>query len=194
MADKMTGKMILFVSEYLIDFNGTQAAIRAGYSPDTAQQIASENLSKPVIREAIDKEIDKILAENRAILKKKVLDELEAIAFHNVSKDIQVKTEKKDRPIYDDQGEKIGTEPHYYKTVEIIDTDKSTQTKAIASIKQNEKGVIEIKYHDKTTALDKLGRYLTLFTDKIEHSGEINNISREEREQRIKELTEKADA
>ncbi|ADU36215.1 Terminase small subunit [Variovorax paradoxus EPS] len=42
-----------FVDEYLVDLNGTQAAIRAGYSPDSARQMASENLSKPYIQAAI---------------------------------------------------------------------------------------------------------------------------------------------
>ncbi|WP_418118292.1 terminase small subunit [Variovorax sp. 350MFTsu5.1] len=42
-----------FVDEYLVDLNGTQAAIRAGYSLDTARQMASENLSKPYIQIAI---------------------------------------------------------------------------------------------------------------------------------------------
>ena len=53
----LTKKQKLFVEEYLIDLNATQAAIRAGYSPDTAQQMGSENLSKPVIKNAIDKAI-----------------------------------------------------------------------------------------------------------------------------------------
>ena len=51
----LTKKQKRFVEEYLIDLNATQAAIRAGYSPDTAQQMGSENLSKPVIKNAIDK-------------------------------------------------------------------------------------------------------------------------------------------
>ena len=34
-----------FVDEYLIDLNGTQAAIRAGYSVKTAQEQASRLLS-----------------------------------------------------------------------------------------------------------------------------------------------------
>jgi phage terminase small subunit len=49
----MTPLQTAFVSEYLIDLNATQAAIRAGYSPDTARQIGSENLSKPDIADAI---------------------------------------------------------------------------------------------------------------------------------------------
>lgn len=46
-------KQELFCKEYLVDLNATQAAIRAGYSKKTAQQIGSENLLKPVISDRI---------------------------------------------------------------------------------------------------------------------------------------------
>lgn len=49
----LTDKQRRFVDEYLVDLNATQAAIRAGYSEDTARQIGSENLSKPDIADAI---------------------------------------------------------------------------------------------------------------------------------------------
>lgn len=45
----LTPKQLAFCLEYLKDFNGTQAAIRAGYSPKTAHVIAHENLRKPKI-------------------------------------------------------------------------------------------------------------------------------------------------
>ena len=44
-----------FCEEYIIDLNGTQAAIRAGYSEKTANRIASELLSKLDIQEYICK-------------------------------------------------------------------------------------------------------------------------------------------
>jgi phage terminase small subunit len=50
---KLTIKQELFVQNYLIDLNATQAAIRAGYSERTARKIGSENLSKPDISAAI---------------------------------------------------------------------------------------------------------------------------------------------
>lgn len=53
----MTPKQKLFCDEYLIDLNGTQAAIRAGYSEKTAKQIGVENLSKPVLRSYIDERL-----------------------------------------------------------------------------------------------------------------------------------------
>ena len=52
-SDDLTPKQRRFVEEYLLDCNATQAAIRAGYSANTAKQIGSENLSKPVLQEAI---------------------------------------------------------------------------------------------------------------------------------------------
>jgi phage terminase small subunit len=54
MSDKLTNKQRAFVAEYMKDLNGTQAAIRAGYSPKTACSIASENLRKPHIKRAIE--------------------------------------------------------------------------------------------------------------------------------------------
>jgi len=56
---QLTPKQQLFVKEYLIDFNGTRAAIKAGYSENSAQQIASENLLKLVIQKELSKAISK---------------------------------------------------------------------------------------------------------------------------------------
>ncbi|HWD14164.1 MAG TPA: terminase small subunit [Pseudochrobactrum sp.] len=50
---RLTTKQERFVTEYLVDLNATQAAIRAGYSEKTARQTGSENLSKPDIADAI---------------------------------------------------------------------------------------------------------------------------------------------
>ena len=52
-ADPLNPRQRLFVEEYVKDFNATQAAIRAGYSPDTAYSIGHENLSMPDIAAAI---------------------------------------------------------------------------------------------------------------------------------------------
>ncbi len=55
----LTPKQAMFVKEYLKDLNGTQAAIRAGYSKKTANAIATENLAKPFIAGAVKVEMDK---------------------------------------------------------------------------------------------------------------------------------------
>ena len=51
MAKKLGARQQRFVDEYLIDLNGTQAAIRAGYSPNTANEIAAQNLAFQTLSE-----------------------------------------------------------------------------------------------------------------------------------------------
>lgn len=46
-------RQALFVQEYLVDLNATQAAIRAGYSAKTAQEQASRLLSNVMVQAAI---------------------------------------------------------------------------------------------------------------------------------------------
>lgn len=49
----ITPKQQLFVKEYLVDLNATQAAIRAGYSVKTAGSQAHDLLKKPEIQEFV---------------------------------------------------------------------------------------------------------------------------------------------
>lgn len=79
---KLTAKQKKFVEEYLIDLNATQAAIRAGYSPDTAKEIGCENLTKPNIKAEIDKAIAE-RSRRTGINQDRVLRELAKIAFVN---------------------------------------------------------------------------------------------------------------
>jgi phage terminase small subunit len=50
---KLTPKQDRFCREYVVNLNGTQAAIRAGYSKRTANRIAANLLSKVVICERV---------------------------------------------------------------------------------------------------------------------------------------------
>lgn len=59
MAPKHTAKQRAFVLEYPKDFNGTKAAIRAGYSEKGANVAAIRALSNATILEAIEKEYTK---------------------------------------------------------------------------------------------------------------------------------------
>lgn len=64
MSKPLTVKQQRFVEEYCSNgFNGTKAAIAAGYSEDCAQQQASENLTKPLIKQAIDEHKSKLTAK-----------------------------------------------------------------------------------------------------------------------------------
>ena len=50
----MNARQIAFVAQYLVDWNASQAAIRAGYSPRTAGSQAHDLLKKPEIRAALE--------------------------------------------------------------------------------------------------------------------------------------------
>jgi phage terminase small subunit len=51
---ELTGKQKRFCEEYIFDFNGTRAAIAAGYSENTAAEKAYEKLRKTKIKSYIE--------------------------------------------------------------------------------------------------------------------------------------------
>lgn len=55
--EELTEKQAMFAKEYIIDFNGTQAAIRAGYSEKTANEQSSRLLANVKIQKAVQKSI-----------------------------------------------------------------------------------------------------------------------------------------
>lgn len=74
---EITPKQARFVSEYLVDLNGKQAAIRAGYAAHTADRQASRLLTKAEVRAAVTAGKTKLAAVT-AITKAWVVDELVA--------------------------------------------------------------------------------------------------------------------
>ena len=85
MIDKLTEKQKKFCEEYVVDFNGTQAAIRAGYSEKTSNVTSSENLAKPNIQSYIQKLI-KDREKRTEINADMVVKELAKIAFFDIRK------------------------------------------------------------------------------------------------------------
>ncbi len=87
----LTDKQQRFVDEYLVDLNATQAAIRAGYSPDTAGAIGHENLKKPEISAAISV-ARKAQQERTGITADRVLLEIANVALADARELVEVKT------------------------------------------------------------------------------------------------------
>jgi len=81
----LTSKQERFCYEYCVDFNATQAAIRAGYSKKTAGVIGFENLKKPYLQNRIS-EMQKNLAETAGISALKIINEHKKIAFTDAGK------------------------------------------------------------------------------------------------------------
>lgn len=86
----LTAKQQRFVDEYMIDLNATQAAIRAGYSPDTAGAIGHENLKKPEIQLALA-EARRAQQERTQITADRWLQEVALIALADARELVEVK-------------------------------------------------------------------------------------------------------
>lgn len=89
MKKKNAPRRDLFVKEYLVDFNATQAAIRCGYSKKTARFQGCELLTKPNIRKAIAAAIEKRSLRTQ-ITADRVLQELAIIAFSDIQNYIEI--------------------------------------------------------------------------------------------------------
>ena len=153
----LTDKQRLFIAEYLIDLNATQAAIRAGYSEESARQIGTENLSKPYIAQEIERRL-KRRADKLEITADKVLQELAKMAFvdprkfYNLDGSLKHPTELDDETAMSLAGMDIEEAYEHFG---------KGQAKATGVIKK-------IKLADKGQNLERLGRHLKLFTDKVE--------------------------
>ena len=141
-----------FVDEYLVDLNGTQAAIRAGYSPKTARAIASENLKKPVIATEVARRMDARRKRSDTITAR-LIWELSCIAFSDI------------RGIYNADGT--------IKNPKEWPAEVSHAVKSVRVSKKLEPGTrgqrkrvsydANIRMHDKLKALDALAEYLGMY-------------------------------
>ena len=155
-----------FVDEWLIDFNGTQAAIRAGYSERSARSIAGRLLTKDNIQAEISRR-QKDLQRRTEVSQERVVKELARVAFADATDYVQVET----RTVEKNDGTELS-----YQTVTLTETAElsADQRAAIAGIKQGANGV-EVKLHDKIKALELLGRHIGMFNDKLEVKATVDN-------------------
>lgn len=79
----MTPKQELFAREYLVDSNATQAALRAGYSPQTAESQGSRLLKNVEVAALVAAGRAKLL-ERAELTAQMVVDELRNLAFSNM--------------------------------------------------------------------------------------------------------------
>ncbi|PIK75273.1 terminase small subunit [Pseudomonas sp. 382] len=164
----LTPKQQRFVDEYLIDLNGTQAAIRAGYSERTARQIADQNMSKLVIKTEIQKRM-KSRSERTEITQDMVLRELAKIGFSDIRKVVRWGETMVRMVDSDDDGADDMVPYHGLALIDSTEVDDDTAA-AIAEVSQGRDG-LKVKLHDKKGALVDIGRHLGMFKDKVEMSG-----------------------
>lgn len=195
---KITSNMQkLFVFEYIIDFNGTQAAIRAGYSEKTAQQQASRLLLNVVIQTAIDEAI----ADRRKRLRidaDSVLwmwwqmanadyNELSSVRrvacgfCYGDSVTTSDDNDDNERPIDPSREPNADCQvcrgegsPH----VHIADTSKlSPAANLVYQGAKETKFGIEVMTADRMKALDNVARHLGMFKDTIDHTSSDGSMA-----------------
>ena len=159
--DKITPKQQRFVSEYLIDLNATQAAIRAGYSVKGAHVRGAELLRNRKAADAIQKAMAE-RGKRTEIEADDVIRELAKIGFANMMDYTRVTDEGEMvvdlSKITREQAAAIGE-----VTVEDFMDGRGDDARAVRRVR--------FKLADKRAALVDLGRHFALFTDNMRFAG-----------------------
>lgn len=138
----MTDKQARFCEEYMIDLNATQAAIRAGYSPKTANEQAARLLANVSIQNRIA-QLQAEQSRRTGVSADRVVRELAKVAFVNAGDLIDARTASL----------KSDAAPDDLAAVQSV----KVKTFEEDGLEQ------EVKLADKLKALDLLGRHLGMF-------------------------------
>ena len=173
--EDLTEKQRLFCLYYIKNFNATQAAIKAGYSPESAHvegcRLLKNAKVKAEIRRLKGKMQEEIFIDAMDVLNKYI-----KIAFSDITdfvtfgqKEVQV----------------MGPFGPVTKIVNFVDLKESNEVDGtiITEVSQGRDGV-KVKLADKMKALEKLELYFDLFPDKFKRRIEEEKLRIEE--QRLK--------
>ncbi|WP_217548833.1 terminase small subunit [Pantoea sp. GbtcB22] len=186
----LTDKQEMFCREYLIDLNATQAAIRAGYSDNTARKIGSENLTKPDIAQRIidlkSSRNERVEVDADYVLRRLVeIDEMDVLDI-----------------LKDDGGLKMVHEwPKVWRTtlsgLDILTTVTNFDETTMENILK------KIKWPDKVKNLELLGKHISVMAFKEqashEHTGknggpiEVATLTKDEYKAARREMLEDDD-
>lgn len=158
--DKLTAKQARFCQEYTVDYNGTQAAIRAGFSAHSAAMISYEYLRKPHIKERIA-EIEATINARHELTTDRVKRQWSKTGWYDA------------RQLFDDNGNVLL--PHE------IDADTAQAITGIKVKREIRNGgrdgeepveivTTEYKLVDKKGVVDSVAKHLGMLTEKHEHT------------------------
>lgn len=152
-------KQAAFVNEYLIDFNATRAAQRAGYEGNdaTLASVGWENLRKPEIADAIKKRLSEVAMTSDEVLMR--------LAQHGRA----------------DLGQWLSDDG----AIDIAAMKRDGATHLIHEVERTERSgmsadggtwshvTAKVKLHPAQPALSLLGKHHKLFAEQVEHSGAL---------------------
>ncbi|MCM1326950.1 MAG: terminase small subunit [Bacteroidales bacterium] len=146
---KLTEKQQIFVKEYLIDLNATQAAIRAGYSYKTAAEQGHQLLQKTSVQKAISEAMAE-RSKRTGINQDRIFLELAKIALAKMTDIVDNQGRIKETATADD--------------LACIESIKYKETKgdAVSSIER------EVKLSSKIKAIELIGKHLGMWNEKMD--------------------------
>lgn len=150
-----------FCLEYIKDGNGSEAAIRAGYSKKTARNIAGNLLTRINIKKRIANLTQKYILKQGLVVED-VIKHMIRLTNYDISEcfeeDGRLKHPK-------DWPEDI---KHVAQGVEVVESSKGYGEDKEYYYTH------KIKMPDRNKSLEMLGRYLKMFVEQVEHKGNIN--------------------
>ena len=183
--EELSEKERLFCLYYVKYFNGTQAALKAGYSKDGAHVQASRLLRRERVSSYI-KELKGELVENVFVEALDVLKEYIKIAFADITN--YVTFGQREVEFQDDEGNQFTRMMNFVDLQEADLVDGSI----ITEVKQGKDGV-SVKLADKMKALDKLSQYFDLVPDTFKHQIEAERHRMQQEMQKVQIEKVKAD-
>lgn len=159
--DGLTIKRAMFVQEFLVDLNGTQAAIRSGYAPASANVESCRLLADDRVVAAIQEAMD-ARAARIGISQDRVAIELAKLGFSNMLDYIDVPDDG------DVAVNLTGMTREQAAALSEVTTEEVT-TGGGANTQTTKR--VKIKLADKRAALVDLGRHLGMFKERVELTG-----------------------
>ena len=138
---KLSLQRTAFVREYLLDYRGAEAALRAGYAESGAAVTASRLLKDEDVKMAIA-EAEQIQRERHELTLDRVLVELWRIATADIRDVCEIE----------------GGEIYYADTADMTDA----QAAAISEITLDKDGKVKVKMHNKIAAIDQIAKIFGL--------------------------------
>jgi phage terminase small subunit len=158
----LTDKQRRFVAAFLLEENGTKAAITAGYAEKSAAVEASRLLRNAKVAAAIEagRAPKAEVPPAELPLDQRVIAELQKIAFADIRN--VVSWSPGEIGWVERNGEEMLAVPNRVDLKASAEIDEMVAA-GIAEISQSSTGALKIKMHSKLTALTKLGEHLGLF-------------------------------
>ena len=160
----VTDKEEIFCNQYILDCNGSAAAVRAGYSENASRQQAYELLKKEYIQDRIS-ELQEARAKRTEITQDRVLQEYAKIAFFDI------------RKLVDDNGCVLPIGDLDDNTAGAIAGIEVQQSKESAGDETFSEGVtIKVKISDKRAALDSISKMQGYFEKDNQQKRETTQV------------------